>query len=126
MSCSFCAETIKKAYSRTDGVRDVDVSLAHEEVLVRYDDEKVSEVDLKDTLRDLGYTIRDPDKTKRFEEQQQELERGKRRLLISGIASIIAAGLMLYMIFVRGTFESRSVVMDTMVLGVARLTRFGP
>jgi len=126
MSCSFCAETIKKAYSRTDGVRDVDVSLAHEEVLVRYDDEKVSEVDLKDTLRDLGYTIRDPDKTKRFEEQQQELERGKRRLLISGIASIIAAGLMLYMIFVRGTFESRSVVMDTMVLGLALLTMFGP
>ena len=35
MSCSFCAESIKKAYSRTDGVEDVDVSLAHEEVLVR-------------------------------------------------------------------------------------------
>jgi len=27
MSCSFCAESIEKAYSRTGGVEDVDVSL---------------------------------------------------------------------------------------------------
>ncbi|MFB6208415.1 MAG: heavy metal translocating P-type ATPase [Candidatus Nanohaloarchaea archaeon] len=126
MSCSFCAETIEKAYSRTDGVEDVDVSLAHEEVLVQYDDEKIGEVELKDTLRDLGYTIRDPDKTKRFEEQQRELEQGKRRLLISGAASIISAGLMLYMIFIRGTFESQSALMDYTVLGLALVTMFWP
>ena len=64
MSCSFCAESIEKAYRRTDGVADVDVSLAHEEVLVQYDDDQISEVEVKDTLRDLGYTIRDPDKKK--------------------------------------------------------------
>jgi len=64
MSCSFCAESIEKAYSRTGGVEDVDVSLAHEEVLVRYDDGILSEVKVKDTLRDLGYTIRDPDKAR--------------------------------------------------------------
>jgi len=40
----------------------VDVSLAHKEVFVRYDDARLSEVEVKDTLRDLGYTIRDPDK----------------------------------------------------------------
>jgi len=40
------------------------VSLAHEEVLVQYDDAILSEVKVKDTLRDLGYTIRDPDKAK--------------------------------------------------------------
>lgn len=28
MSCSFCAESIRKAYDRTDGVEDADVSLA--------------------------------------------------------------------------------------------------
>jgi len=63
MSCSFCAE-YQKAYARTEGVEDVDVSLAHEEVLVQYDDAILSEVKVKDTLRDLGYTIRDPDKAK--------------------------------------------------------------
>ncbi|MDY6765560.1 MAG: cation-translocating P-type ATPase, partial [Halobacteria archaeon] len=126
MSCSFCAETIERAYRQTEGVNEVNVSLAHEEVLVKYDDEKVSEVELKDTLRDLGYTIRDPDKAKRFEEEQRELEQGKRRLLLSGSASLITAGLMLYMIFVRGTFESQSIMMDYTVLALALVTMFWP
>ena len=94
MSCSFCSETMNKAYERTEGVTDVDVSLAHEELLVQYDDESISEVEIKDVVRDLGYTIRDPDKEKRFEQQQEELEAGKRRLLISGVASIVSLFLM--------------------------------
>ncbi|MBS1263562.1 MAG: putative copper-exporting P-type ATPase [Methanonatronarchaeales archaeon] len=126
MSCSFCAESIRKAYGRIEGVEDVDVSLAHEEVLVRYDDEEVGEAELKVTLQELGYTIRDPDRAKRFEERQRELDRGKRRLLFSGFTSIVAAGLMLYMIFIRGTFESRSLAMDYAVLGLALSTMFGP
>lgn len=35
MSCSFCTNTIRKAYSRMEGVHDVGVSLAHEEGLVK-------------------------------------------------------------------------------------------
>ena len=42
MSCSFCAETMNKAYERTDGVEDVDVSLAHEELLAQYDHDAIS------------------------------------------------------------------------------------
>nr|WP_244605620.1 cation transporter [Halorussus marinus] len=126
MSCSFCAESIKKAYSRTDGVEDVDVSLAHEEVLVEYDDDLLSEVEVKDTLRDLGYTIRDPDKAKRYEQQQAELSDGKRRLLITGGASIVIAALMGWMIFVMGRFESTSLGMDLVTLGLALGTMFGP
>jgi len=126
MSCSFCAESIKKAYSRTDGVEDVDVSLAHEEVLVEYDDDLLSEVEVKDTLRDLGYTIRDPDKAKRYEQQQAELSDGKRRLLIAGGASIVIAALMGWMIFVMGRFESTSLGMDLVTLGLALGTMFGP
>ncbi|MEF8842340.1 MAG: cation-translocating P-type ATPase [Haloarculaceae archaeon] len=126
MSCSFCAESIEKAYSRTEGVADVDVSLAHEEVLVRYDDEQVSEVEVKDTLRDLGYTIRDPDKAKRYEEQQLELAEGKRRLLLAGGASIVVAALMSWMIVVMGRFESESLAMDLVTLALALVTMFGP
>ena len=106
MACSFCAESIEKAYARTDGVEDVDVSLAHEEVLVQYNNSILSDVDVKDTLRDLGYTIRDPDKAKRYEQQQAELADGKRRLLFAGGASILVAALMGWMIFVMGRFES--------------------
>ncbi|NUC71610.1 cation-translocating P-type ATPase [Haloterrigena sp. SYSU A558-1] len=126
MSCSFCAESIRKAYDRTDGVADADVSLAHEEVRVRYDDDRVSAVELKDALRDLGYTIRDPDKRERFREQQAELEAGKRRLALAGGASVATAALMLWMIVVVGRFESTSLPMDLAVLGLALVTMFGP
>ncbi|MFB6235877.1 MAG: heavy metal translocating P-type ATPase [Halopenitus sp.] len=126
MSCSFCAESIQKALERTEGVEDVDVSLAHEEVLVRYDDDAVKPVEFKDTLRDLGYTIRSPEKVERFAEQQDELVEGKRRLRLAGAASIVTAGLMLYMLFVRGTFESTSRVMDLATLAIALATMFGP
>jgi len=126
MSCSFCAESIEKAYARTDGIEDVDVSLAHEEVLVRYDDGILSEVEVKDTLRDLGYTIRDPDKAKRYEQQQAELADGKRRLLLAGTASIVVAALMGWMILVMGRFESASPAMDLVTLGLALGTMFGP
>jgi len=82
MSCSFCAPRASRKPTAGPGAsRDVDVSLAHEEVPVRYDDGILSEVKVKDTLRDLGYTIRDPDKAKRYEQQQAELADGKRRLL---------------------------------------------
>lgn len=125
MSCSFCADSIEKAYARMEGVVDVDVSLAHEEVLVRYD-ERLSEVRVRDTLRDLGYTIRDPDKERRFEEQQSELAEGKQRLQLAGGASIVTAALMLWMIFVRGSFESEAVWMNLVTLGLALGTILGP
>jgi heavy metal translocating P-type ATPase len=126
MSCSFCAESIEKAYRRTDGVEDVDVSLAHEEVLVQYDADRIGEVEVKDTLRDLGYTIRDPDKEKRYEQQQAELADGKRRLILAGSASIVVAALMGWMIFVMGRFESESLAMDMFALALAIGTMFGP
>jgi Cu+-exporting ATPase len=126
MSCSFCAESIRKAYERTEGVCGVNVSLAHEEVLIEYDEDRIGEVDLKDTLRELGYTIRDPDKAQHYEEQQAELATAKRRLLLSGTAAILTALLMGAMIFVMGTFESESLVMDLVALGLALGTMFGP
>ena len=129
MSCSFCAETITKAYQRTEGVDDVDVSLAHEEVLVQYDDSRIGETEVKDTLRDVGYTIRDPNKQERFEQQQEELKVGKRRLLISGLASVVSLVLMGVMVARQGWnlfAESEAAWMWYGSLGLALVTMFGP
>jgi len=126
MACSFCAESIETAYDRTDGVEAVDVSLAHEEVLVRYDDDVLSEVAVKDTLRDLGYTVRDPDKAKRYEQKRAELADGRRRLLLTGGAAVVTAALMLWMVVAMGRFESTSRAMDLFTLALALGTMFGP
>ncbi len=73
MQCSFCVESIHKAYARMDGVADVAVSLSHEEALVQYDPEKVTPAELEDTLKSIGYTVRDPRKIHSFEEEAAEV-----------------------------------------------------
>ncbi len=94
MSCSFCTATIDKAMSRMDGVRQVHVSLAHEEALITYDPSRLTPTQLRDTLRSLGYTVRDTDKVRAYEEQQSELRGERKRLIVAGIFTAIAAGLM--------------------------------
>ncbi len=97
MSCSFCTATIERAYQRTEGVLEAHVSLAHEEALIRYDPRKRTATELRDLLRSLGYTVRDLDKLKAYEEQQEELRLERRRLTIAGAFAIITAILMIVM-----------------------------
>ncbi len=97
MACSFCVETIKKGLGRTDGVADVNVSLAHEEALIAYDPTRVTAATLTGTLRSLGYTVRDPNKVRTFEEEEAELERERDRLIVAGAAAWIGFMVMLLM-----------------------------
>jgi Cu+-exporting ATPase len=95
MSCSFCTNTIRSAYERMDGVHEIGVSLAHEEGLIKYDPAKVSEGELKQTLRDIGYTYRDPEKVRSFEDEDAELRRARTRLAVAGSFTVTAFLLML-------------------------------
>ncbi len=95
MSCSFCTSTIDKAYRRLDGVHEVGVSLAHEEGLVRYDPSKLGEAELRATLEKVGFTYRDPDKVRSFEDEERELRISRGRLLAAGALSALTLGLML-------------------------------
>ncbi len=97
MSCSFCAETIRKALTRMEGVNEVHVSLAHEETLVEYDPSKVAPEAFKDTLIAVGYTVRDPKKVRSFEEEEEEMARERDRLIIAGSLTGIALIHMLLM-----------------------------
>jgi heavy metal translocating P-type ATPase len=98
MMCSFCTESIKKALGRIEGVEDVRVSLAHEEVLVRYDPARVGEAELGKTLRQLGYVLRDPRRERTCEEEEAELRMEKRRLLKAAGLTGTAAAIMLAML----------------------------
>ncbi len=97
MSCSFCVESIKKAYSRLDGVKSVNVSLSHEEALITYDPSKVSKGVLEKTLTDLGYTIRDSRRVKAIEEQEKELYTAKKYLIVTGTFTLISLIFMILM-----------------------------
>ncbi|MFQ6066613.1 MAG: heavy metal translocating P-type ATPase, partial [bacterium] len=97
MSCSFCVETIKKAYGKQEGVEKVNVSLSHEEALITYNPSKISKGAIEKTLTDLGYTIRDPRRVKAFEEQEEELRLAKKHLLIAGTFTLISLIFMILM-----------------------------
>ena len=97
MSCSFCSKTIQKAYARIDGVEEAHVSLAHEEALIRYDPSKRTPTELRDTLRSLGYSVRDADKVRAYEEQEEELRVERRRLTSAGIFTGLTAIMMVLM-----------------------------
>ncbi len=126
MSCSFCTETIRKAFRRVSGVHEVHVSLSHEEALIRYDPRLVTPMMLRDLLRDLGYTVRDPHKVRSFEEQEAELLAERRRLLLAGGATVVSAGWMLAMWSRLIPREALQPVMLAVMPVLAGATVFGP
>jgi heavy metal translocating P-type ATPase len=97
MACSFCVASITKALGRMDGVCDVNVNLAHEETLVRYEPAKVTATRLKETLLDLGYTVRDAGQVRSYEEEEAELRGQRENLLMAAgftAVSLVAMSLM--------------------------------
>lgn len=126
MSCSFCTETIRKALNSMDGVIETHVSLAHEEALIRYDPQHITPTQLQETLRNLGYTLRDPHKVRAFEEQSAELQQERRRLQVVALLTGTSALLMLAMWLHLLPQAILQPVMLVMMPLLALITLFGP
>jgi heavy metal translocating P-type ATPase len=94
MHCSFCASSITKALLTIPGVKGVSVSLAHEEALVHYDPAVTGPWKIDDTLKSMGYTVRDPNKLRSFEEEDTEVRKALYRLLGSAVLTFITLGVM--------------------------------
>jgi Cu+-exporting ATPase len=84
MHCSLCTESISNGLGRMDGVEDAEVSLAHEEALVRYDPAQVDESEIWRILQDLGYEPRQSDPEERFEKEEEDLAAARRKAAIAG------------------------------------------
>lgn len=95
MHCSLCTDSIRKALLRHEGVAEVQVSIAHEEVLARYDQERVRPEVLKDTLTKLGYSPRDPDLSGAIAEEERELRHARRIALAMAVLIALASALMI-------------------------------
>ncbi len=93
LHCSLCTGTIEKALGRQTGVDKVNVSLTHEQALIEFDPKIARAEDLLQTLKDIGYTISDPNKLRPFEEEEKALVSERRRFLIGLTMSIAAMGL---------------------------------
>jgi Cu+-exporting ATPase len=99
MSCSFCVATIQRALERLEGVESASVNLAHEEALVEHDPDRVSRQEIERTLVEIGYTVRDPEKVRTFEEEEAELRRERGNLLLAAAFTLVAFGFMVVMWF---------------------------
>jgi Cu+-exporting ATPase len=102
MHCSFCVATIEKALLRRDGVEGVSVSLAHEEGLVTYRPDVIRAPEIVATLREVGYSVRDPRKTAGYEAGEAELAEERTRFL-TGLATTVAVVGVMAVKWVTGT-----------------------
>ncbi|RMF89341.1 MAG: cation-translocating P-type ATPase, partial [Nitrospinota bacterium] len=97
MSCSFCVTSITRALERMKGVHNAHVNLAHEEALIEYDPQQITPVQLQETLRDLGYTVRDAAGERTLAEEEATLRRERNNLLLAAGFALLAVIPMLLM-----------------------------
>jgi mercuric transport protein len=55
MKCAKCSGSVEKALKATQGVEKVEISLQQKEVVVEYDDEKVTEAKLREVINATGF-----------------------------------------------------------------------
>lgn len=92
MQCSFCSTTLTKGVARLQGINEVHVNLGHGEMFVDYIPELVDQESIEKTVKSLGYTVRDRDKLKKFDQAREELRLSKRifiRSLFFSLGSLI-------------------------------------
>ena len=94
LHCSFCVATIEKAIGRLDGVEQVSVSLAHEEGRVVYRPGRITAAQIVDTLRQVGYSVRDPRKVAGYEAEEAELAEERNRFLAGLATTLVTLTLM--------------------------------
>ncbi len=121
LSCSFCASTLERAFRKKEGVKKATISLAHNEILVEYEPEKLTPNNIKNTIKQLGYTIRNSDKLKAFEEQEQEIKLKRSKLIF---AAFFTAAALLIMSAMWLGFTQIWFVWIMIILSIA--TVFGP
>lgn len=122
MMCSFCVQTIDKALRRLVGVERVNVSLAHEEVLVGYEPTQVSSAQVVTTLTRLGYEVWRPGVDVPSTRRSSEVRYGEtpRLLLCAYVAAVVMVSML--PMFCLGI---RSTSMDLILLVIDSAMIFG-
>lgn len=61
MTCGGCVGTVTSAVQSVDGVKDVNVSLSAGRVTVRFEEQRASMDQIRNSIRRAGYTVGDSD-----------------------------------------------------------------
>ena len=123
MQCSFCRQSVERALQKVPGVHSAAVNLAHEEALIAYDGAEATQARVAQTLRSLGYSIRDREKLRSFVQAEQELDEERRRLLIAGL--IAGSGLVMMIAQWSGSAAAGPWVSYAMALGAVFMLAWG-
>ena len=62
MTCASCASVIEYSLKKENGINSIVVNLASEKAYIEFDQQKLSEKDLKKMIKNLGYSVIDGDK----------------------------------------------------------------
>lgn len=91
MHCASCVATIEKALSRTAGVKQASVNLSTSKAAVEFDEKKISEEQIFQTVKDKGFGVMLGDSfDDRMNVQKKEIAHIRARLLISALFAIPA------------------------------------
>ncbi|MFK4784945.1 heavy metal translocating P-type ATPase [Fusobacterium sp. MFO224] len=92
MTCAACAKTVERVSKKLDGVNEADVNLATEQLSINYDEKIVSEENIKEVIKNAGYTALNKEEAPSFEERrkekQSEIKTLWKRFLISAIFAV--------------------------------------
>lgn len=55
MTCAACVRAVERAVNKLDGIEEVNVNLATEKMVVKYDEEMISENQIAETVKKAGY-----------------------------------------------------------------------
>ena len=80
MSCAICKNTIEKNVAKMDGVLSCQVNLLDNDMLIEYDESKLSENMIKKTVDDLGYEM--------LLEKKKEIDYSKVKLIVSVVLMV--------------------------------------
>ncbi|MFB5194434.1 heavy metal translocating P-type ATPase [Neobacillus sp. KR4-4] len=87
MTCAACSSRIEKVLNKMDGVQ-ANVNLAMETAAISFDTEQVSSNDIIAKIEKLGYGARFDEAEQKQQYKEEELQRKKRKFLLSVILSI--------------------------------------
>jgi len=88
MTCASCAKAVEKVTSRLEGVKEANVNLAQETLIVSYDPKKTSLNDIIFVIERAGYGAKEKASDEQAQTQNRAIVKLKRRFLLSVVFAV--------------------------------------